>query len=405
MVHNALSFKLRNMRMGNSPLFRQLKWMAILAVCLFLFCEWLIYYLVIFQCSWPDISFQDGKSQFQPLKTMFLTDTHLLGPRNGHWFDKLRREWQMERAFQTAISYFKPDVVFLLGDLFDEGMTSNDEEWDNYVQRFHKMFSHSEYTEFYVVVGNHDIGFHSEASGDLHLFQRFSSVFDSPSVKLLSIKGNLFVLVNSVAMQGDGCAMCSKAMVELDTVADKLDCHQKSYQQVYENTVMKKRNFCELPEDSPAPILIQHFPLYRETEMKCTGVDAPPPEAKPITNRESWDVVSKEMSDKLLELIKPRLVLSGHTHHGCHIVHQDGTPEMTIPSFSWRNRNNPSFVLGIITPDKYAVSKCFIPRESTVIALYIMAALSVLLANMRLVYIHLKSRGKRTKIMVDCCVR
>ncbi|KAK2560772.1 Metallophosphoesterase 1 [Acropora cervicornis] len=229
------------------------------------------------------------------------------------------------------------------------------------------MFSHSEYTEFYVVVGNHDIGFHSEASGDLHLFQRFSSVFDSPSVKLLSIKGNLFVLVNSVAMQGDGCALCSKAMVELDTVADKLDCHRKSYQQVYENTVMKKRNFCELPEDSPAPILIQHFPLYRETEMKCTGVDAPPPEAKPITNRESWDVVSKEMSDKLLELIKPRL--------------------------------------GIITPDKYAVSKCFIPRESTVIALYIMAALSVLLANMRLVYIHLKSRGKRTKIMVDCCVR
>ena len=127
MVHNALSYKLRNMRMGNSLLFRQLKWMAILAVCLFLFCEWLIYYLVIFQCSWPDISLQDGKSQFQPLKTMFLTDTHLLGSRNGHWFDKLRREWQMERAFQTAISYFKPDVVFLLGDLFDEGMTSNDE--------------------------------------------------------------------------------------------------------------------------------------------------------------------------------------------------------------------------------------------------------------------------------------
>ena len=64
-----------------------------------------------------------------------------------------------------------------------------------------------------------------------------------------------------------------------------------------------------------------------------------------------------------------------------------------------------SSLQGIITPDKYTLSKCFIPRESTVIALYIMAALSVLLANMRLVYIHLKSRGKRTKIMVDCCVR
>ena len=71
-------------------------------------------------------------------------------------------------------------------------------------------------------------------------------------------------------MQGDGCAMCSKAMIELDTVADKLDCHRKSYQQVYENMVMKKRNFCELPEDSPAPILIQVFLVVFRT-LNCKG--------------------------------------------------------------------------------------------------------------------------------------
>lgn len=89
----------------------------------------------------------------------------------------------------------------------------------------------------------------------------------------------------------------------------------------------------------------QHFPLYRRTEAICTGADAPPPEEKRSRNRERWEVVSKEMSKKLLSLIRPRLVLSGHTHHGCYLIHEDGTPEMTIPSFSWRNRNNPSFVL------------------------------------------------------------
>lgn len=36
------------------------------------------------------------------------------------------------------------------------------QEWDHYIQRFHKMFRHSEHTEFHVVVGNHDIGFHPE---------------------------------------------------------------------------------------------------------------------------------------------------------------------------------------------------------------------------------------------------
>lgn len=97
----------------------------------------------------------------------------------------------------------------------------------------------------------------------------------------------------------------------------------------------------------------QHFPLYRQTEAICTGVDAPPPEEKRSRNREKWEVVSKEMSNKLLSLIRPRLVLSGHTHHGCYMVHKDGTPEMTIPSFSWRNRNNPSFVLVSGSNDSY----------------------------------------------------
>lgn len=46
---------------------------------------------------------------------MVLADTHLLASREGHWFDKWRREWQMHRAFQTAMTLHKPDVVFVLG--------------------------------------------------------------------------------------------------------------------------------------------------------------------------------------------------------------------------------------------------------------------------------------------------
>ena len=83
-------------------------------------------------------------------------------------------------------------------------------------------------------------------------------------------------------MQGDGCAMCSTAMIELDTVVDKLDCHRKTYQQIFENMVMRKRNFCELPEDSPAPILIQVFLVvfrakglhYREKMIETLNVNS-----------------------------------------------------------------------------------------------------------------------------------
>lgn len=39
----------------------------------------------------------------------------MLGPSNEDLFVKIRREWQMYRAFQTIIHLHYPDVVFVLG--------------------------------------------------------------------------------------------------------------------------------------------------------------------------------------------------------------------------------------------------------------------------------------------------
>lgn len=91
---------------------------------------------------------------------MLIADTHLLGPIRGHWFDKLRREWQMHRTFQTAIQLHRPQVIFLLGDVFDEGDIVSNPYFDEYVQRYHQLFHTTNNLKVYSVVGNHDIGFH-----------------------------------------------------------------------------------------------------------------------------------------------------------------------------------------------------------------------------------------------------
>ena len=66
---------------------------------LFVYCEYIMYYVVLLQCSWPEL----GTKNVDPLvteppaaskkmvKSMVLADTHLLGWSRGHWFDKLRR--------------------------------------------------------------------------------------------------------------------------------------------------------------------------------------------------------------------------------------------------------------------------------------------------------------------------
>lgn len=60
-----------------------------------IFCEFLIYYVVIFQCQWPEVKggAHVGKKESSTsiLKAIILADTHLLGEIKGHWLDKLRR--------------------------------------------------------------------------------------------------------------------------------------------------------------------------------------------------------------------------------------------------------------------------------------------------------------------------
>lgn len=136
----------------------------------------------------------------------------------------------------------------------------------------------------------------------------------------------------------------------------------------------------------------QHYPLYRVSDAGCTGLDAAPAEDRHLLFREKYDVLSKEASQRvgafqsdhgragrnisqkqkmmirinsddlteqqtvseatrglvshqLLWWFKPRLILSGHTHSGCEVLHDNKYPEISVPSFSWRNRNNPSFIM------------------------------------------------------------
>ncbi len=349
-------------------------------LCILTFCEWLIYYLVLWQCHYPQLKDKDS----DVLNAMILADTHLLGSRNGHWFDKLRREWQMSRAFITAQALFRPDLVIFLGDVFDEGKWCKDQEFDYYVRRFKDLFPVGGEVEVKVVAGNHDMGFHYAVTP--HLEKRFELAFDGASpAEMFVVKGISFVGVNSMAMEGDGCFLCREGKDALEQVATELSC------------LLKEKQDCELDydfkgaEQFPRPILLQHFPLFRESDAECAkDGDAAPFDERNKQFKPNWDCVSAESSKFLLDKTRPRLVLSGHTHHGCRLDHQIGqnesVSEWSVSSFSWRNRNNPTFLLARFTAKDLAIEKCFMPEENTVIDIYTVTVLVVLLwiANKKL---------------------
>lgn len=94
------------------------------------------------------------------IRAMLLTDIHLIGPIKGNWFERLRVEAQIKRVYQNALALHQPDVVFILGDLFDEGQYADDKSFNEYLSRFQDIFKTPRQIKRYCLVGNHDIGFH-----------------------------------------------------------------------------------------------------------------------------------------------------------------------------------------------------------------------------------------------------
>uniref|UniRef100_A0A2K5CP62 Metallophosphoesterase 1 n=1 Tax=Aotus nancymaae TaxID=37293 RepID=A0A2K5CP62_AOTNA len=275
-------------------------------IACFYFCESVIYYLAIFWYNWPEVkttAYDGEQATCEPvLKAIFLSDTHLLGKFP---------------AFQIALWLLQPEVVFILGDVFDEGKRSTPEAWADDAEQFQKIFRHPRHVQLKVVAGNHNTGFH--CAMNTYKVERSEKAFISE--RLLSWKGIKFMMVNSMALKGDGCVICSEAEAELIEVSHKLN-------------------------------------YSRESDTNCSGEDAAPLEERNIPFKENYDVLSQETSQKLMWWLQPHLVLSGRTH------------SLSLLSFSWRNRNKPSFIMGSTALTDYTLSKCYLPHEDVVLIIY-----------------------------------
>lgn len=297
----------------------------------------------------------------------------------------------MYRSFQTAMELFKPNVIVNLGDVFDEGLIASKEEFAQYVNRFQELFhvDNSRVNKI-IVVGNHDIGFHDRVQAyEPFLRRRFEDAFNTSLVKNVSINGIDFITINSMALEGDGCSFCHEAEIKIRKLGLEI----------------RKRCISSVTTACKKPIILTHFPLYRVSETGCHEEDsATDEEERTKTYRETLDCISKKSTSFLLNELQPRIVFSGHTHHGCvknHSSKHGLVEEWTVASFSWRNRPNPSFLLVSIKPDITApfqyhisISKCILPLETTVMFIYVGATF----ATFVLIYNQIQERFKRANI-------
>lgn len=207
----------------------------------------------------------------------------------------------------------------MLGDIFDEGNWVNDKGFQDYVDRFYSIFEVPPSTRLYAIHGNHDINFHYAMHP--HLINRFNRAFNSSGVRLIREKKTTsngtvrkvnFVSLNSMAMERDGCQLCTEAEFNVKSIEKKL------------NQLKSKEQYSQ-------PIVLQHFPTYRVSDSGCLNKNS----INHDVYREKHDTLSKASTEFINEALNPRVYFSGHSHHHCEIENIGDVKEFTVASFNW----------------------------------------------------------------------
>eukprot|EP00268_Persea_americana_P060817 TRINITY_DN7625_c0_g2_i2.p1 TRINITY_DN7625_c0_g2~~TRINITY_DN7625_c0_g2_i2.p1 ORF type:complete len:322 (-),score=56.15 TRINITY_DN7625_c0_g2_i2:247-1212(-) len=137
-------------------------------------------------------------------------------------------------------------------------------------------------------------------------------------------------------------------------------------------------------------VLLTHIPLYRPDGTPCGKYRSSPIINQRVSRSQAdqgityQNYLSDEASKRLLELLKPVLVLSGHDHDQCTVTHMTSVRpvmEHTLGTLSWQQGNlYPSFMLltaiaveSLNTSSEKAVSTslCFLPMQTHIYIWYL----------------------------------
>jgi len=262
----------------------------------------------------------------------------------------LRKNWR-------AAQRLKPDVIVVLGDMMDAGREDMpDEEYESYFNRFRSIFRFSVPTNVHYVPGNHDIGLgNSSVPVSSHARHRFYTHF-GPFNKVVKLTDHYsLVIVDSPGLLDENEERLRHGL-SLDQWSDfggAMDFVGSFWQASHS---LENHNL----------ILFSHIPLHRPLNTECgslreRGV------IRPGKGAGYQNLLPSDLSQFLLNNIKPVLVLSGDDHDYCEIIHPNNIREVTVKSISMAmGIRRPGFQLISIPVndiDGYADQPCLLPDQ------------------------------------------
>ncbi|EGW31146.1 uncharacterized protein SPAPADRAFT_142378, partial [Spathaspora passalidarum NRRL Y-27907] len=273
---------------------------------------------VIRKCQWPSIISEQDVEPPKTSRMLLVADPQLIDshtyPGRNNLLLKLSQhtvDAYIKKNYHALLSELSPDYVVFLGDLLDNGRESTDTYFYTQLRRFNKIF-YDPYKSVYQkginwfvnLPGNHDIGFGDGVNK--YSRERFNREF-APSNIIITLDGVDFV------------------MLDTPSISATSDISYPATQFLQEISSQEKKH---------PRVLLSHVPLFRDPQLSC-GIHR---EAGPFDvfghGFQYQNTVSEELTNQILDQVKPDMILSGDDHDHCDIQHIDGTREITVKSIS-----------------------------------------------------------------------
>ncbi|KAI8326959.1 Metallo-dependent phosphatase-like protein [Choanephora cucurbitarum] len=278
------------------------------------------------------------------------------------FFTKFYSSLYMKRNYSHLMYQIQPKDVIIMGDLSDNGREWKDDAfYAKEVNRFHTIFPTSD--KIHYMAGNHDIGF--DQGVNRTKVEQFKQYF-GPTSYTFEHHGYQFVIMDTISLSSSDPVLSDRSIL------DQIPSH-------------------------PRRLLFTHVPLFRTEDQHC-GPNRQQSRLNWIVNQRGYqyqNLVSKELSELILDKIKPLAVFSGDDHDYCKVVHRDHIPEITVPTFSMsQGVQFPGLVVLEMNPQHLSTHLCWLPNQITIFVQYGLLALFTLLCL--LVYHHSRAVSLKT---------
>lgn len=260
-------------------------------------------YYVFNSCLWKN--WENWPEESDPHHSIIIGDPQIVDNfsyPSRTWLEltitKLLSDNYLHRNYNIYSKVLNPDSIIYVGDLFDGGREWADPVWMKEYIRFNKVFNPLQgVRQLRQIPGNHDIGFGNGIN--FGKYSRFKAYFGNAD-EVVILGNHSIVLMDTVSIScSDNKNVNGRSSQFLHSFEDPLNPYKK------------------FPR-----IVISHVPLYRFTEIQGCGPLRESKKDFPVSRGNQYQTVLEyELSQKIVNWIRPIMLFSGDDHDYCHIRH------------------------------------------------------------------------------------